>query len=525
MSLPRRIALVWLAQAYAIRNSAAPFLYQTHTLARPLRFRPQLGSSYSTSDNPSSHSAEAHSHAESDSPLEFGSNGADEDIQSTAPASTPAPRRSFLRRKAENIAKPPSQAGRWRKKERPDKMGRKPSLTTHETRALAGLISKLEPEKRPAPEQLAQEPGAPGESAQAKPAETDAEISAIFAAVLNDVRNLQGPPEHRANDKATGAVKEETERRKERLGSEAEQSLDTFTALEKQAGLWELPKAAVQTQGNERHLPDTNNALAELLRTNELTLARAIELVAERETAKIDSTLHAAVANTTDEDFWKVCQEEVFSLVQHLSSNEGAASASVTYPDNPSPVLHGADCTTTTKSDTATESHSPLSIPACVPIVPVVVAIYPKVLRTAFVLLNLHFPDSHLISEFRATITSLGRESATLGLTTSLFNDMLYFHWRVTHDFPEIIALCREMEVTGAQPNNGTINILEGIVRERHEDLVKRQSGEISEQPWWDFPDNRRAMRRLLGEDGMLERFRRQYREGKERKKIWKPYL
>ncbi|CBF75501.1 hypothetical protein AN3736.2 [Aspergillus nidulans FGSC A4] len=360
-------------------------------------------------------------------------------------------------------------------------MGRKPTLTTHETRALAGLISKLDPEKRPTPEQLAHEPGSSEESAQAKPEETNAEISAIFAAVLRDVRNLQGPPEHRASDKATGAVREETERRKERLGSEAEQSLDTFAASREQARLGELPRDAVQTQESERHLPDTNDALAELLRTNELTLARAIELVAERETAKIDSTLHAAVENTTDEAFWK--------------------------------------------SDTATESPSPLSFPACVPIVPVVVAIYPKVLRTAFVLLNLHFPDSHLISEFRATITSLGRESATLGLTTSLFNDMLYFHWRVTHDFPEVIALCREMEVTGAQPNIGTINILEGIVRERNEDLVKRQSGETSEQPWWDFPDNRRAMRKLLGEDGMLERFRRQYREGKERKKIWKPYL
>ncbi|KAL4774223.1 hypothetical protein BDW60DRAFT_167157 [Aspergillus nidulans var. acristatus] len=525
MNLQRLIALTWLTQAHAIRNSPAPFLYQTRTLARPLRFRPQLGSSYSTSDNPSSHSAESHTHAESDKPLESGSNGADEEVQSTAPASTPAPRRSFLRKKAEIITKPARQAGRWRKKERPDKMGQKPTLTTHETRALAGLISKLDPEKRPAPEQLAHEPGSSGESAQAKPEETDAEISAIFAAVLRDVRNLQGPPEHRASDKATGAVREETERRKKRLGSEAEQNLDTFTASGEQARLGELPRGAVQTQGSERHLPDTNDALAELLRTNELTLARAIELVAERETAKIDSTLHAAVENTTDEGFWKVCQEKVFSLVQHLSSNEGAASASATCSDNASPVLHDADRTTTIESDTAAESPSPLSIPACVPIVPVVVAIYPKVLRTAFVLLNLHFPDSHLISEFRATITSFGRESATLGLTTSLFNDMLYFHWRVTHDFPEVIALCREMEVTGAQPNNGTINILEGIVRERNEDLAKRQSGETSQQPWWDFPDNRRAMRKLLGEDGMLERFRRQYRESKERKKIWKPYL
>ncbi|KAL4990368.1 hypothetical protein BDW68DRAFT_194658 [Aspergillus falconensis] len=517
MSLQRRIAWTWLAQNHAIRNSPAPFLYQTRTLTCPLRVRSQLSSSYSTSDHPGSHSAEPRSYAEIGSPGS-GIDGAGGDIQSTTSASTP--RRSFLRRKAETIAKPSSKASRWRKNERSDKMGQMPSLTTHETRALAGLISKIEPEKLPVLEQLAQEPGQSGESAQANQEETDGEISAIFAAVLKDVRNLQGPPEHRASGKAPDTASEETKRRKERLGSEAGQSLDTTTASGEQA------KAAVQAQGKGPHLPDTNEALAEFLRTNELTLARAIELVTERETVKIDSTLQAAVENTTDEDFWKVCHENVFSLVQHLGSNEGAAPASATYPECPSPELPGADRTiTTTKSDAAIKSSSSLSIPACVPIVPVVVAIYPKVLRTAFVLLNLHFPDSHLISEFRTKITSLGRESATLGLTTSLFNDMLYFHWRVTHDFPEIIALCREMEITGAQPNIGTINILEGIVRERNEDLAKRQAGEASEQPWWDFPDNRRAMRRLLGEDGMLERFRRQYREGKERKRIWKPYL
>ncbi|KAL6239138.1 hypothetical protein BDW75DRAFT_199766 [Aspergillus navahoensis] len=520
MSLQRRIAWTWLAQNHAISNSPAPFLYQTRTLTCPLRFWSQPNSSYSTSDPPSSHSAEVHSYAESDSPHDSGSNGTNKYIQSTASAPTSTPRRSFLRRKAETIATPSSKAARWRKKERSDKIGQKPSLTTHETRALAGLISKLEPEKRPVPEQLAREPGQSGEPAQANLEETDAEISAIFAAVLKDVRNLQGPPEHRASDKATDAEREETEIRKERLGSEARQSLDTTTALGEQ------PKAVVQAQRSEPHLPDTNEALAELLRSDELTLARAIELITERETAKINSTLHTAVENTTEGDFWKVCQENVFSLVQHLGIHEGAVSASATYSESPSPELPVADRNiTTTKSGASIKSSSPLSIPACVPIVPVVVAIYPKVLRTAFVLLNLHFPDSHLISEFRTKITSLGRESATLGLTTSLFNDMLYFHWRVTHDFPEIIALCREMEVTGAQPNIGTINILEGIVRERNEDLAKRQAGEASEQPWWDFPDNRRAMRRLLGEDGMLERFRRQYREGKERKRIWKPYL
>ncbi|KAL4977433.1 hypothetical protein BDW66DRAFT_33076 [Aspergillus desertorum] len=524
MSLQRCIAWTWLARNQAICNSPAPFLYETRTLSCPLRLRSQPSSSYSTFDIPSFDSAETHSYTENDSPLNSGSNGTGGYIQSTAAAPTLSPRRSFLRRKAETITKPSSRAARWKKKERLDKMGQKPNLTTHETRALAGLISKLEPENRPVPKHLAQEPGQSGGPVQAKPEETDAKVSAIFAAVMKDVRNLQGPPEHTASGKATNAASEETERRKERLGSEAGQSLDTVTASEKQARLWDLPKTAVHTHESERHLPNTNEALAELLRTEELTLARAIQLVTERETAKIDLTLHAAVENTTDEGFWKVCQENVFSLVQHLGSNEDAASASVTYSDSPSPELPGADRPTTTKSGTATKSSSPLSVPAYVPIVPVVVAIYPKVLRTAFILLNLHFPDSHLISQFRTKITSLGRESATLGLTTSLFNDMLYFHWRVTHDFPEIIALCREMEITGAQPNIGTINILEGVVRERNEDLAKRQAGEASEQPWWDFPVNRRAMRRLLGEDGILERFRRQYREGKERKRIWKPY-
>ncbi|RDW94027.1 uncharacterized protein DSM5745_01349 [Aspergillus mulundensis] len=511
MSLQRRAASNWLAQAHAICNSPAPFLYQTNTLTsirpRSSNFRSQLSSSYSTSDPSNSSSIDSHIQTEGDSFTEPPSNDTGEGGPPIAFNPTPAPRRSFLRTKAETIARPVVREGRWQKRERSDKLGRKPRLTTHETRTLAGLISRLDPEKRPIPQGLAQKSRKSDELGSVKPGEVDAEISEIFATVLKDVRNLQGPPEDGKVWSPWLREKErEQERQKEKLENKVSQTLDEIIALPGQPGAKEetkadeQSKAAVQAHKSELgELILTDEGLVELLRTEQITLARAIEIVTAREAAKIDSALHGAVEGTTDKDFWKVCQDKVFSLVQYLRSDEGVASTSSSVTD--------------------------FSVPAGVPIEPIVAAIYPKVLRLAFVLLNLHFPDSHFMSQFRTAITSLGRESATLGFTTGLFNDMIYLHWRVTHDFPEIIALCREMEVTGAHPNKSTIGVLEGIVRERNADIAKRQAGEMSEQPWWDLPDNRRAMRMMVGEDGALARLRRQLNEGRSRMQIFKPYL
>lgn len=498
MSIQRRIALAWLvqAQAQAARNSLAPFLYQTTTLA-PIRPRsvsspPLRCSSYSTSDTPNSLSAKPHNQSRNDHSSEPNDNESCGTADHTE-FSPPPSGKSFLRRKGASMAKQkraldakldkkPVQKPKWKPR---------PKLTSHESRTLAELFSKLPSEKRQqvSPQESEESDAkveAEAEADQIEAMKTEenemSEISAIFDAVLRDAQ-----------------------KRKDRQA----QLNDKHSAGEGKVLDAKAQEDAIKTQNKIFHLPDTDEELAELLNKNEMTLANAIELIIARETTRINSILHAAVEEQImPGKFWKLCQTHVFSMAQHLRrEDEKIASGQA--------VQHSR------KSKTP---ESPLKVPACVPIESVVVAVYPRVLRTAFALLNVHFPDSYLVNEFRTKVTSLGRESATLGLSAQLYNDMIYFHWRVTHDIAELVTLLREMELTGVNPTAGTITIINSIVEERQSDLKRRQRDKPSDQPWWDHPPNRKAFRQLTGEDtwgdGLLSRMTKLYKSKKLKKAV-----
>ncbi|KAL4780258.1 hypothetical protein BJX76DRAFT_364544 [Aspergillus varians] len=505
MSLQRRIAWSWLAQAQATRNSLAPFLYQTPTLAFI-----RSHSSYPTSDTPESPSAEPPTQAENDN-----STASHSIDPPTEPS--PAPRKSFLRKRAAYVAKPTRILDPWTprqpEKKAPEKRGyekantktsRKPRLTTHETQTLAGLFSQLEPKKQ---EGLVQ--GSKKSELDQTEKDEMTEISAFFDSILRDAQK----------QKERSAVRE-GEGRPFNAPSQEGASASTSTVNSQV----DAPNAVARNQEGVFFLPDTDEELAELLNTNQMTLAEAIDLVIKRETAKIKSVLDEAIEKMQHKGFWKLCQKEVFSMARLLDINKETKSVL----DGSKPPSDGDNPQDAQRTPSRTTDGSPLKVPACIPIEAVVVGVYPRVLRIAFALLNLHYPESRLIGQFRTEILSLGRESATLGLSTSLYNDMLYFHWRVTHDFPQVVDISREMELTGASPDLGTINVLEGIARERNQDLKKRRMGIASAQPWWDLPPNRKAMRELLGEDGeegLISRFKRQYHEAKEKKRIGKPYI
>ncbi|OJJ02541.1 hypothetical protein ASPVEDRAFT_42034 [Aspergillus versicolor CBS 583.65] len=498
MSIQRRIALAWLVQTQvqAARNSLTPFLYQTTTLTptrpRSLSSPPLRCSSYSTSDAPSSPSIKSLNQSRNDDsigPSDNKSWGSDDRTESPPPS----PGRSFLRRKGASVAKhkraldaksdkKPVQKPKWKPR---------PKLTTHESRTLAELFLKLPSEKRrqvsPQESEKSEaevEAEAEADQIEAKKAEESemSEISAIFDVVLRDVQKR----------------KDREVQRNDKHNAEEGKVLDAKSQED-----------AIKTQNKIFHLPDTDEELAELLNKNEMTLANAIELVIARETTRINSILHAAVEEKImPGKFWKLCQTHVFSMAQHLRrEDETPVSGQAVKPSRRSKT-----------------PESPLKVPPCVPIESVVVAVYPRVLRTAFALLNVHFPDSYLVSEFRAKVTSLGRESATLGLSAQLYNDMIYFHWRVTHDIADLVTLLREMELTGVNPTAGTITIINSIVEERQRDLRRRQRDQPSDQPWWDHPPNRKAFRQLTGEDtwgdGLLSRMTRLYKNRKLKKVV-----
>lgn len=232
----------------------------------------------------------------------------------------------------------------------------------------------------------------------------------------------------------------------------------------------------------------------------EITMEQAIEFVVKKESEKIEFALFQAIEEGKgDMGLWEVCKERIFSVLQHLD-----AAAEITMP--------GSD-----QSPGAIESHSiepaapssgPLRIPSVVPIGPVITALYPKTLLIAFRLLNTHFPDSHLIGQFRSTIKEQGRASALLGTSVALYDEMIHFYWHGCNDLPAVVSFLHDMDVTGLEPSFRTRRLLKDIVRQRQRDIDIQRESSLGEDSFWDFPPNKKAFEELAVRNGWLEKLK-----------------
>jgi hypothetical protein len=256
----------------------------------------------------------------------------------------------------------------------------------------------------------------------------------------------------------------------------------------------------------------SNADISELLDNNQISMERAIELVVQKESRNIEGALLVAIEEgKEDAAVWDVCRERIFSMLQHLGDSRLAQDIGISQDEKE-----------TADSPTATTESPQLDVPSSVPMEPIVTALYPKMLLVAFRLLNLHFPNSPLISQFRATIKSHGRASAVLGSSTGLYNELIYFYWRGCHDLPGVVSLLKEMEVTGIEPDQRTCGMLTGIFNQRDRDLKKHwkrmnREKRSSREPWWDLAPNRKAVRELTGPDGWMHRLERRVQEMKVR--------
>ncbi|EAU36560.1 conserved hypothetical protein [Aspergillus terreus NIH2624] len=280
-----------------------------------------------------------------------------------------------------------------------------------------------------------------------------AQISAIFDSVLKDMKRRRGRAASKTVDAAAAAA--------------AAASAD---------------EAAATTGLPPGEDADTDADIGHALQEKQVSTERAIELVVQREAGKIEAALRAAVeSGAGDTAIWAVCKQRIFSMLRHLDSAEVSA-----LPISDASADDG-------------ESET-LTVPPGVPHEPVVVALYPQMLLVAFRLLNLHYPGSPLIAQFRATIKAHGRASAVLGSSTGLYNELIYFAWRGAHDLPGVVALLQEMEVTGVEGDGRTCALLDGIARQRERDLTEHRrrvraepGGGAAREPWWDLAPNRRA--------------------------------
>ncbi|OJJ40357.1 hypothetical protein ASPWEDRAFT_144945 [Aspergillus wentii DTO 134E9] len=440
-------------------NSLVPFLYQTRTLTAPLWYTFQntahLRSTYST--NTPSDEATQNDNGESSQDSNSAPTTSDPPSQTVNDA--PKPRRSYLQRRAGAISAP---------EKKPTTQIRQPlkslTMTQGERMAFGELLGQVGLSRK---DTSTTETGAEANKEPKKPmSDSDRnemlQLSAIFDSVLNDIK-LKASKRKKSQAKSDGIS----------AASEGETS---------------------EIHEKLRRFQDGDIDIYELSDDTQIPLERIIGSIVQRESAKIETTLRVAIEQGKgDTEVWGICKERIFSLM-HQTSEPNVTSEAVE------------------TNETQPEQSDALEIPTSIPVEPVVTALYPKVLLVAFRLLNSHFPNSPLIGQFRSTIKSHGRTSAVLGTSTGLYNELIYFYWRGCNDIPGVVSLLQEMEVTGVQPDQKTVGLLNGIVRQRERDLTRyrqraRQENRPStREPWWDMAPNRKAMRELLGPEGWMHR-------------------
>ncbi|KAE8356896.1 hypothetical protein BDV28DRAFT_42140 [Aspergillus coremiiformis] len=445
--------------AATTRNSLAPFLYQTCTLSnsfpRLLRSHSQAYSTSSSKTPDDQSQIESHKSPQNDT-------SADTPLDSqhqTQHENAPTPRRSYLQQRASKVST-----------HQPSLTKLKPlAMTRGEKEAFSDLLEQLV---------AVQKDSATTKKQNAEMSEEDkndmVQISEIFDEVLRDIQKRK---------KRVAASK----------NSEGHPLVDTE--------IQDTPQN-IELQIRLRKSEYSNADISELLESKQISTEQGIELIVKKEARSIERALRAAInEGKGDTGVWDICRERIFSILQHLGDDHLAKAIGL-----------GLEKRQAADSPTNANETSQLEVPSSIPVEPIVTALYPKMLLVAFRLLNLHFPNSPLISQFRSTIKSHGRASAVVGSSTGLYNELIYFYWRGCHDIPGVVSLLQEMEVTGVEPNRRTCGLLTGIVNQRDWDLKQHWKRMRDEQrgsqrePWWDLAPNRKAIRELVGPEGWMHR-------------------
>lgn len=477
-----RISHTLLSSASA--TSAAPFLYQTRTLA-------PVSQSFCGPISRGLQKFASDTHNERTFSTSTRTGGLSAEASSSHAS---APRKSFLRKRGGSVA--PSQA---ENKKPPSRSKPLQTMTNHEKLIFSDLLGQLNlDKKKKQKEQKSQtventgDQTPPANKAKGKKTDNINELIALFDSILDDAQKKQ--------EKKEKAAKTRTESQTETRPVTGLPSDVPGGSHKIRLGDLGFAEPASSTRGEAM-----------------ITVREAVEAVVQREAEKIEFELFRAIEQGKgDIGLWDVCKERIFSMLQHLDETTSTTEAD---PSTAGDLPH-TDAESEPEPTAPRSPSGPLDIPSVVPTSPVVARLYPKTLLIAFRLLNTHFPDSQLISQFRSTIKAQGRTSAVLGTSGALYDEMVYFYWHGCNDLPAVVSFLHDMDVHGLSPRKHIRALLKGIVRQRYHDLeAAREAGE-EEDPFWELPPNRRAFQELAAPGGWLDRFGELQSEGRTSNRV-----
>lgn len=196
------------------------------------------------------------------------------------------------------------------------------------------------------------------------------------------------------------------------------------------------------------HEPDP-----ELLR-EDLSVTNAFQARVQEESEAIEKELQdAARSGVDDYTLLQLSERLVFGRLEEAI--RGAQQSDSQSEDQPAPAPPDGE----TETQTQTEPEpSPAAVAS---------AVFARTLAFTVHLLRQEYPGSPIIREVRALIEAHGRMARVLGASTSLYNELISFYGDTQNDLATVVALLREMEETGTEPDMITLRTVQDLVAAR----------------------------------------------------------
>ncbi|KAL1978762.1 hypothetical protein VTN31DRAFT_1621 [Thermomyces dupontii] len=308
---------------------------------------------------------------------------------------------------------------------------KKSTLTKSERAIFKNLLAKLEGSSD-AP--IVSENPIPQD---AKPTKESQEISAILRDAREEFDNREAPSVRWADEDDTTATtaprKEDSKPDRQRARTEPGEELDR------------VPEFIDS--------PTEHETDPELLRAD-LSATNAFQARVQEESEAIEKELQDAARSGVD-DYTLLQLSERLVFGQLEEAIRGAQQSESQSDGQPVPAPPDGEVETQTQTE---PEPSPAAVAS---------AVFARTLAFTVHLLRQEYPGSPIIREVRALIDAHGRMARVLGASTSLYNELISFYGDTQNDLATVVALLREMEETGTEPDMITLRTVQDLVAAR----------------------------------------------------------
>jgi len=287
---------------------------------------------------------------------------------------------------------------------------------------------------------------------------------------------------------------------KKRLGKIISDANVTLTREQMEATVNRYPlalrAAAARAIGFRLDDPDSQS---EEQRIGEKAMDRKLEKLRKPERERVEGLMRAAM---TDFELWSVMEKEVFPLIEKLGLGDirdDEAGKPTKAPSKAKRKRKSKIAVVDTDENETEVSEAEVKAPEAelpealktkdgISALALYGPLYPSHLLLGLRLLDRSFAKPSLLTlSVLPKIKSLGLLSHVLGGSTSLYNELIFIHWHQRDDFLGVLSLLSEMEQSGLDWDDQTLNIITKIDATQKATMRGERGDELN--ALWNLPE------------------------------------